>query len=85
MGNIWEPIVTIAAGVIGVAIIAVLVSRNAQTPQVLGAAGSAFSNVLSAATAPVTAAAAAPVNTPSGLGSLPSLNIGSIGGLNINP
>lgn len=77
--DILEPIVTIAAGVIGVAILAVLVSKNAQTPQVLGAAGSAFSNVLSAATGPVTGATAAPVNTTSGGGlnlpSLPSLNL----------
>lgn len=78
-GNILEPLVTIAAGVIGVAIIAVLVSRNAQTPQVLGAAGSAFSNVLSAATGPVTGNAATPnVNGPSSSG----LSLGSLGGLN---
>lgn len=76
--NLWEPIVTVAAGVIGVAIIAVLVSKNAQTPQVLGAAGSAFSNVLSAATGPVTGATAAPVNNlgSSDFGlSLPSLSL----------
>lgn len=72
--NLWEPVVTIAAGVIGVAIIAVLVSKNAQTPQVLGAAGSAFSNVLSAATGPVTGAVAAPINSISTGGfTLPSL------------
>jgi hypothetical protein len=78
MGQGWEAIATIGAGVIGVAILAVLVSKNAQTPQVLGAAGSAFSNVLSAATGPVTGATAAPVNTVSGSGlsvpSLPQLN-----------
>jgi PRD1 phage membrane DNA delivery len=77
--GIWESVATIAAGVIGVAILAVLVSKNAQTPQVLGAAGSAFSNVLSAATGPVTGAVAAPVNTVSGGLSLPSL--GSLGNL----
>jgi PRD1 phage membrane DNA delivery len=79
--DLWEPIVTIAAGVIGVAILAVLVSKNAQTGQVIGAAGSAFSNVLSAATGPVTGATAAPVNTNSNgyggltLPSLPSLSL----------
>jgi hypothetical protein len=82
--EILEPVVTIAAGVIAVAILAVLVSQKAQTPQVIGAAGSAFSNVLSAATGPVTGATAAPVNTfNSGglsLGSLPSL-----GSLSLNP
>ena len=82
--GILEPIATIAAGVIGIAILAVLVSKNAQTPQVLGAAGSAFSNVISAATGPVTGATAAPVNSSSGSGilSLPSLNLGS---LSLNP
>ena len=79
--NLWEPVVTIAAGVIGVAIIAVLVSKNAQTPQVLGAAGSAFSNVLSAATGPVTGATAAPVNSSGGLG----LSIPSLPTLGLNP
>lgn len=77
--NLWEPIVTIGAAVVGLAIIATLVSRNAQTPQVLGAAGSAFSNVLSAATAPVTGAAASP-DVTGGMGSfgnfaLPSLSL----------
>jgi hypothetical protein len=79
--EILEPIVTVLAGVIGVAFLAVLVSKNAQTGQVIGAAGSAFSNVLSAATGPVTGATAAPVNTQSGgygslgLPSLPSLQL----------
>ena len=58
--EIFEPLVTIAAGVIGVAIIAVLVSNKAQTGNVLASAGGAFSNVLSAATAPVTGNAATP-------------------------
>jgi hypothetical protein len=77
--EILEPIVTIAAGVIAVAILAVLVSQRAQTPQVIGAAGSAFSNVLSAATGPVTGKASAPVNTfGGGFGtglSLPTLSL----------
>ena len=82
MDRIWENIGTIAAGVIGVAILAVLVSQKAQTPAVIGAAGSAFSNILSAATGPVTGSVAAPVNQTSATGgniltgslaSLPSL------------
>jgi hypothetical protein len=47
-------IVTVLMGIIGVAIIAVLVSRNAQTPQVLQSGGSAFSGVLGAALSPIT-------------------------------
>jgi hypothetical protein len=47
-------LVTIATGIIGLAIIAVLVSKNAQTGQVIGAGGSAFSGALAAAESPVT-------------------------------
>jgi len=65
MNQITEGVVTIATAIVGVAILAVLVSKNAQTPAVLGAAGSAFSNALSAATGPVTGSVAAPVNNVS--------------------
>jgi hypothetical protein len=47
-------VVTVATAIVGVAIIAVLVSKNAQTPDVLKAAGGAFSQALRAATGPVT-------------------------------
>lgn len=49
-------LITVATAIIGVAIIATLVSRNAQTANILGAAGSALSRGISAATAPVTGA-----------------------------
>lgn len=39
--------------IIGVAIISVLVSKNANTSSVLGAGGSAFSGILSTALSPV--------------------------------
>jgi hypothetical protein len=52
--SIVTSIVTVLMAIIGVAIIAVLVSRNAQTAQVLGAGGSAFSGVLGTALSPVT-------------------------------
>jgi hypothetical protein len=58
--EVFEPVVTIIAGVIGVAIIAVLVSNRAQTANVFAAAGGAFSNVLSTAVSPVTGNAATP-------------------------
>lgn len=54
MGNMMEPIVGIASLIVGVAIIAVLVSQRSNTTGVLQAAGSAFSNALGVATAPVT-------------------------------
>lgn len=54
MDNLWSSLVTIATAITGVAIIAVIVSRNAQTPEVLRAAGSAFSSSLAVAVSPVT-------------------------------
>lgn len=47
-------VVTVATAIIGVAIIAVLVSKNANTSAVLNAGGSAFSNALGTALSPVT-------------------------------
>lgn len=78
MNNLTESLVTIFSAIVGVAILAVLVSKNSQTSNVLSAFGSAFSNSLSAATGPVTGATAAPVNTSSGSGigfNLPSLGM----------
>jgi PRD1 phage membrane DNA delivery len=46
-------IVVVLTAIIGVAIIAVLVSRQADTANVLQAGGSAFSNILKAAVSPV--------------------------------
>ena len=47
-------IVTVLTAIVGVAIIAVLVSKGANTSGVLQAGGQAFSSALGAATAPVT-------------------------------
>ena len=52
--NFFSGIVTVLLAIVGVAILAVLVSRNAQTANVLTAGGGAFSNILSAAEGPVT-------------------------------
>ncbi len=48
-----EKVVTIAVAIVGVATLAVLVSRNANTAGVLKAGGSAFSEALRAAVSPV--------------------------------
>lgn len=48
-----ERIVTIAVAIVGVATLAVLVSRNANTANVIRSAGAAFSESLRAATGPV--------------------------------
>jgi hypothetical protein len=51
---IGSAIVSILMAVVGVAIIATLVSKQAQTANVLNAGGTAISNVLGAALSPVT-------------------------------
>lgn len=45
--------VKIAVAIIGVAIVAVLVSKNAQTSQVLSTASQAFASIIGAAVGPV--------------------------------
>lgn len=53
MNNIGTSITAIAVAIIGVAIVAVIVSSHAQTPQVLQAAGQAFGGILQVAVSPV--------------------------------
>ncbi len=60
MDRLTEALVTIFGAIIGVAVLSVIVSKNAQTPAVLTSFGQMFSNSLSAATAPVTGHAATP-------------------------
>lgn len=54
MNQAVEAIVTVATAIVGIAIIAVLVSQRANTSNVIKSAGGAFSSAISAATAPVT-------------------------------
>ena len=49
-----EGLITVATAIVGVAIIATLVSRNANTAGVLTAGGAALGNAITAATGPVT-------------------------------
>jgi hypothetical protein len=49
-----ESVTTVAVAIVGIAIIAVLVSGQAQTSRVIGAAGSAFAQDIGAAVSPVT-------------------------------
>lgn len=54
MGNkIGDDLVTILSGIVGLAIIAVLVSKKADTGTVLTNAGTAFSSIIGAAVKPV--------------------------------
>lgn len=52
--RIFADVMTIATAIIGLAIIAVLVSNKAKTDTVITSAGKAFSSILGAAVAPVT-------------------------------
>lgn len=54
MKNVIGGVVTIATAIVGIAILAVLVSRNANTAGVIKSAGDAFSKSIGAAVAPVT-------------------------------
>ena len=47
-------VVTVATAIVGLAVIAVLVSNRANTANVISAGGSAFSNAIGAAVSPVT-------------------------------
>jgi hypothetical protein len=54
MNGIMERLTTIAVAIIGVAMLAALVSKNANTSGVIKAAGDAFSGSLGVALGPVT-------------------------------
>jgi hypothetical protein len=54
MDDFVKQITTIAVAIVGVAIIAVLVSKNANTAGVIRASGQAFSQSLATAVSPVT-------------------------------
>lgn len=54
MDHFWTSIVTVATGIIGIAIIAVLVSKNANTSGVISSAAGGFAQDLEAAVSPVT-------------------------------
>jgi hypothetical protein len=56
MSSFTEMLVTIAGLIVTVAIVSVVVSKKAQTPAVIQATGSAFSNALGVAESPVTGA-----------------------------
>lgn len=62
MSNLVTGLVTIAVAIVGLAMLAVIVSKNAQTPAVISSAGNALGSDITAAIAPVTGG--------SGMGSL---------------
>lgn len=54
MKDISDGIVTIAVAIIGLAMLAVIVGKNAKTSSVISSAGTAFSNAIKTAVSPVT-------------------------------
>jgi hypothetical protein len=56
MSPFFETLTTIALAIVGLGVVSVLVSKKAQTPQVIQSAGSAFSNAMGVAESPVTGA-----------------------------
>ena len=54
MNSITESIVTIAVAIIGLATLAVIVSKNANTTGVINSGGNAFNSALATAISPVT-------------------------------
>lgn len=53
MSDVGEKVVTVAVAIIGVATLALLVSKNANTAGVIKAAGGAFNSALGTALSPV--------------------------------
>jgi hypothetical protein len=80
MGDkLTNAIIGILTGVIGITILAVLVSQSSNTSNVLTAAGTAFGNILKAAVSPVTSSGS---GISSGLlGNLQNISLTSGSGL----
>lgn len=72
MSGLMQDLTTIALAIVGVGMVAVLVSRNANTTGVIQAAASGFGNSLAVAQSPVTGNAVS-INT-----SYPASAVGSI-------
>jgi len=53
MSNFTSGLVAVLTAIIGVALVAVVLSRNSNTAGVIGVSGNAFSEMLGAATSPV--------------------------------
>lgn len=71
MDRLTESVVTIAVAIIGLATLAVIVSKNANTSGVIKAAGGVFQGSLATAISPVTGG---------GGSNFPSMNFGNFGG-----
>lgn len=82
----------VMVAIIGVAALAVIVSRSSTTPAVLQSLGAALSNILGAVVSPVASGAAATASNaaaaataPTTANSMPSSTIGGASSLNASP
>lgn len=74
MSNLTESIVTIATAIVGVALLALIVSKKSNTAGVIQSAGSAFGNALGVAVSPVTGSSVSlNLGYPGGMGGFPGL------------
>lgn len=71
-------VITVALAIVGVATLAVVLSRRSNTAAIIQNAGSAIANNLEAAEEPVTGAVAAPITSYAGTSAFS--DIGEIGG-----
>lgn len=54
MNDLWSGVITIAVAIIGVATLAVIVSKQSNTANVISAASQGFSGALATAVSPIT-------------------------------
>jgi hypothetical protein len=73
MSQLTEMLVTIGLGIIGVAMLALIVSKNSNTAGVIQASASGFGNALDVAISPVTGATTRPNLAYPGSGGIGSL------------
>jgi hypothetical protein len=76
LNEIFRDITTVALAIVGVAILALLVSRRSQTPAVINASSSAFNTGLATAEGPVTGYTPGPPIYASGFGNLSFPDLG---------
>jgi hypothetical protein len=73
--DVLDTVVSIVTAIVGLAIVSVLVSKNAQTGSVIKAAGSALAGDIQAATGPVTGGGGGFGGFGSGFGSFDTIGI----------
>ncbi len=77
VSEILRDVTTVALAIVGVAVLAVLVSRRSNTTGVINASSSAYNTALATAVGPVTGYdPGPPIYRSSGFGSLPDLGAG---------